>query len=223
MPVYNGEKYLKESIESILNQTYGDFEFIIVDDGSTDGSVEIINSFSDERIKLIKSEHRGIVESLNLGIKQSKGEYIIRTDSDDISELNRFEILVEYMEENKDISIAGSWATTIDKNGKKIGVMEFPPVSNKEIKKYILKYCPFIHPSVIIKKTTLDEVGYYKNFRYVEDYELWTRILNKNKAHNIPQHLVKYRVHQDQITKKKNINFRRLIGIYIRILALIRY
>jgi len=223
MPLYNGEKYILEAVESVLNQTCKEFELIIVDDGSTDNSVKIVKSFKDERIKLIESKHAGIVEALNLGIRISQGEYIIRADADDVSELNRFEILLNYMEANKDISITGSWATTMNKNGEKIGTLEFPPITHAEIKRYTLRYCPFIHPSLIIKKKTLDEVGYYKNFRYVEDYELWTRVLQKNKAHNVPQYLVKYRIHDDQITKKKNLTLRRLIGIYIRVLAVIRY
>lgn len=222
MPVYNGEKYLAEAIQSVLNQTCKDFEFIIIDDGSTDNTEKIINSFDDSRIILVKLKHEGIVNALNKGIEISTGEYIIRADADDISELNRFEKLVNYMDSNLEVGVCGSWASKIYEDGKEIGEMVYPPQGNKQIKKYCLFHNPFIHPSVIFRKDEVTKVGSYRNFKHNEDYELWTRVLRKKSGHNIPEFLLKYRIHSSQITKKNNFKM-RLIGMYVRILSLIRY
>ncbi len=222
MPVYNGGKYLKEAIQSVLDQTYNDFEFIILDDGSTDGSTRIVESFSDDRIKLVKLGHGGIVSTLNEGLKISSGEYVIRSDADDVSLPERFEKLLNYMEANKQVGVCGSWATSINNKDEIIGEMKYPPIQNNEIKKYSLLHNPFIHPSVIFRKEVVLGVGGYRNFKHNEDYELWTRVLRKKNGHNIPEPLIKYRIHLDQITKKANFKM-RLNGIYVRILALIRY
>ena len=221
MPVYNGEKFLREAIESVLNQSYKDFEFLILDDGSTDNSIKISESFSDPRIKIIKLNHSGIVKALNEGLKLSKGEYIVRADADDISLPQRFEKLLKFMEENKDTAVCGSWATSINEREEYIGEMNYPPVNAKEIKNYALLHNPFIHPSVIICKEALGEIGGYRNFKHNEDYELWTRILYKYNGHNLPEPLLKYRIHQNQITKKKNFEM-RIYGFFVRILALLR-
>ncbi len=222
MPVYNGEKYLKEAIQSVLDQTFKDFEFIIIDDGSTDESVKIAESFHDQRISLIRLSHGGIVKALNAGMKAAQGVYIIRADADDISLPERFKILLDYMENNKDVSICGSWADSINKKGEVVGGMEYPPVENKGIKKYLLLHNPFIHPSVIFRKKTISELGGYKNFKHNEDYELWTRVLQKNIGHNIPQKLIRYRVHPWQVTKN-NLWKLRSVGVLVRLLALKRY
>lgn len=222
MPVYNGGKYLKESIESVLNQTYKDFELIVVDDGSTDESDSIIKSFQDSRIKVLKLKHGGIVKALNEGIEQAVGDYIIRADADDVSDSERFEKLYNYMESNKEIAICGSWAISINEKGENVGEMKYPPIGNRELKKYALLHNPFIHPAVIFRRQEILEVGKYRNFKHNEDYELWTRVLRKNSGHNIPEFLIKYRIHSNQITKKSNLKM-RLVGIYVRLLALIRY
>jgi glycosyltransferase involved in cell wall biosynthesis len=221
MPVYNGERYLSEAIQSVLNQTFKDFEFIIIDDGSVDNSVKIIESFDDERIVFLKINHKGIVGALNTGLEIAKGEYIIRTDADDVSVPERFEKLIKYMQENKDISICGSWAISINEKNEILGEMKYPPIKDFEIKKYILFHNPFIHPAVIFKRKEIIDVGGYKNFKHNEDYELWTRVLIKKTGHNIPEFLIKYRIHSNQLTNKNNFKM-RLIGLYVRILALVR-
>lgn len=222
MPVYNGGKYLKAAVQSVLDQTYKDFEFIILDDGSLDNSLSIVENFSDERIKFVKLNHRGIVTALNKGLEISKSEYIVRVDADDLSLPDRFEKLLNYMEENKQIAVCGSWAISIDDEGKVIGEMKYPPMQYKDIKKYSLLHNPFIHPSVIFRKEVVLGVGGYRNFKHNEDYELWTRVLSKNSGHNVPEFLLKYRIHSDQITKKSNFKM-RLTGVCVRVLALIRY
>lgn len=221
MPVYNGEKYIEETIKSVLNQTYADFEYIIIDDGSVDDTLNIINTFSDNRIIVIKANHGGIVKALNLGLEKSSGEYIVRIDADDICVQNRFEILINYMEKHKDVVVCGSWATKIDEKGIVTGNMIYPPIDDKNIVKYAFLHNPFIHPSVIFRKSVLVQVGKYRSFKHNEDYELWTRMLKKGKGHNIPEELIRYRIHSNQITKKANLSM-RIVGIRVRILALFR-
>lgn len=221
MPVYNGEKYIKETIESVINQSFVDFEFIIIDDGSTDNTLNIINDFQDDRIKIIKQNHGGIVKALNTGLQNSKGEYIIRIDADDICVQNRFDELLNFMNENIDIVICGSWADVIDESGNIIDELKHPPVDDKDIRRYIKIHNPFIHPSVIFRRDIIDKVGAYRNFKHNEDYELWTRILPIGEGHNIPQKLIKYRIHSKQITRKANLQM-RLFGVIVRLLAFFR-
>jgi len=223
MAMYNGERYLKEAIESVLNQTEKDFEFIIVDDGSTDDSQNIIKSFSDERIKYFRNEHKGLVDSLNFGIEKSDGEFIARFDADDICESNRLEEQIKLFEENPENVLVGSLATIIDEGGLIKGDMDYPKQNWQEIRKYSLLHNPFIHSSVMFRREVVYTVGYYKKFfKYAEDYELWTRIINKYPCVNIPKKLIKYRVHNSQITKKSNIEM-RLVAVWVRILAFIRF
>jgi glycosyltransferase involved in cell wall biosynthesis len=223
MPVYNGAKYLKEAINSVLAQTYNSFEFIIINDGSTDHSEDIIKSFTDERIKYIKNEHMGLIDSLNLGIKKSLGEYIARFDADDICEPNRLEEQIKFFKDNPQMALVGSWATTINEDGIKTGELKYPPRDWQKIKNYSLLHNPFIHPTVMFKRVLIDEVGSYdKKFKHTEDYELWTRIIYKYPCVNIPLPLIKYRVHNNQITKKKNAKM-RLLGVAVRILAIWRF
>ncbi len=221
MPVYNGEKFLKEAIDSILGQTFKDFELLVVDDGSIDSSLNIVESFSDQRIKIIRLHHGGIVDALNYGLNNATGEYIIRADADDISLPDRFEKLSNYMEENKEIEVCGSWAISINEKGESFGEIKYPPIQNREIRKYAILHNPFIHPSVIIRKKIIDKVGGYKNFKHTEDYELWTRILSKHQGHNLGEFLLKYRIHNGQVTKKKNITM-RYYGLFVRLLAIYR-
>jgi glycosyltransferase involved in cell wall biosynthesis len=221
MSVYNCEKYIKEAIYSILNQNFGDFEFIIINDGSTDKTREIIEEYKDERIKVINNKNKGLTKSLNEGIELAKGEYIARMDADDISLRERFEKQVEFLDFNTDIYMCGTWAEFIDENG--VFLKDFKrPITDKEIKKELLFHNPFIHSSVMIRKSVFDKVGLYnESFRYAQDYELWTRVVAKLKTANLPEALLKYRVLKESITKSKNFKV-RLLGIKIRLLGIWR-
>jgi glycosyltransferase involved in cell wall biosynthesis len=219
MPVYNGEKYLSEAIQSILDQTFSDFEFIIADDGSTDGSCEIVSMFKDERIRYEKLPHQGLVHTLNHAIRMARGTYIARMDADDISLPERLARQVEYMDAHPDIAVCGSWATCINGNGDSVGSYDYPPVESKQIKKYALIHNPFIHPSVVIRNKIIVRVGGYRTFwKHTEDYELWTRILSLYKGANIPEYLLKYRVHDNQVTSSKKLMM-RAYGVLLRALA----
>lgn len=194
MSFYNDEKYITEAVESILKQTFSDFEFITVNDGSTDGSAEIIRSFGDKRIKLIvNKKNLGLTKSLNRALTASTGEYIARMDADDIALPHRFEKQVKFLDENAHIPLVGCWVEFIDPDGKSTGIKKFP-TEDSEIKKVLISYLPFRHPTLVIRKKVLAELGFYdESFLYAQDYELILRIAAKYPVANIPEVLLRYR------------------------------
>lgn len=214
MSVYNGEKYLSEAIESVLNQTYKDFEFIIINDGSSDSSLEIIKKYQnqDERIVLISRENKGLVASLNEGIEKAKAKYIARMDADDICLATRFEEQIEYMEKNN-LDLCGSWIETFNEENI-LNVWKYPEThSDIEFRSFFM--CSFAHPSVMIKKIVFDKLKYENET--AEDYRLWCDILaNGYKVGNIQKVLLKYRLHNNQLTQTKSkelINSANNIGL----------
>jgi len=201
MSVYNGEKYLREAIESILNQTFTDFEFIIVNDGSTDSSLEIIKSYDDERIKIIDNKKNiGLTKSLNKALKQACGEYIARQDADDVSLPNRFEEQIKYFEEHPEIAVLGTNVYKINKEGEVIGKGIVLANPGNEI----LKTNQFRHGSVMFKKGVTDKLGGYNElFKLSQDYELWLRIAKHYGVRNLTQMLYKLRFHDENIWSSK--------------------
>lgn len=208
MPNYNCARFLRESIESVLAQTFSDFEFIIIDDGSTDDSWEIIldQAKKDNRIKVVRNEKNlKICETLNRGIDMAKGEYIARMDSDDTANPNWLETVFNFMEkpENEEVGVCGANFFLIDENGKKIGEKKFPETDDDCRKSFWFRN-PFGHNTVLIrKKCFLDFGGYDKNFIYAEDLELWMRFGQKYKFYNIQEYLVKYRISGENSVLKR--------------------
>lgn len=204
MPVYNGEKNLKEAMDSIINQTFSDFEFIIINDCSTDKTEEIIQSYRDDRIVYVKNEkNMGVAATLNRGLDMAKGEYIARMDADDISILDRFEQQVSYMESHGNVLMCGSNTTFI---GAQAG-RTYVPVSNDEITATILFSSPFTHPTVMIKRDYLNRkhLRYEKEFEGMEDYRLWSKIImsKDGELYNFKNALLKYRLHPSQVTQRE--------------------
>lgn len=213
MAVYNAEKYLNECIESILNQTYKDFEFIIIDDCSTDRSFSIIQEYAkkNKKIKVINNkENLGLTKNLNKALLLSKGKYIARMDADDISESTRFERQIKFLEENQDIDIVGSFCTDIDEEGNKIGERK-NPITHEDILKVLPKVNPVAHPTVMMRKKSLNKIDNYKEkFKKCQDYDLWFRAAaNGLKMHNIPEYLFKYRIN-DSYTSRKSFEYRKI-------------
>lgn len=194
MSVYNGEKHLRETIDSILNQTFNDFEFIIINDGSTDRSRKIIESCNDKRIVLINQENKGLVKSLNYGISLAMGRYIARMDQSDVSFPGRLQREVDVLEADKEVGLVGVSYIAMDEKGKKI-YEDHCPAENEVIQaKLINKNC-FCHGAVMFRKRCLEEVGHYREiFSMAEDYDLWLRITEKYKARNIDELLYKWRI-----------------------------
>lgn len=215
MSVYNSEKYLKESIESILTQTYKNFEFIIIDDGSTDNSLNVISQYKkeDNRIKVITRENRGLVYSLNEGIALAKGEYIARMDGDDISINYRLEKQLSFLEENEDISILGSSIYVfgnrdIEQMGKSEKWFE-QKLAQQDLEKIFLHACAIPHPTIMMRKSIFNVLkGYKDDFKTAEDYDLWLRaIKNGLKIAKLDDKLLRYRVHDTSKTSKEESNF----------------
>lgn len=204
LPVYNAEKYLFKAIDSILNQTFSDFELIVLDDGSSDTSLEIINSFTDERIKLIKNEKNlGLIATLNKGILLSKSEFIARMDADDICLPQRFEVQYKTLVENPDVGLVGSSAELIDENDESLGPFKVPE-NHDEIVMGMLFTNQIIHPTVMLRRSILADFQpsvFDSNFLHCEDYELWLRILKITKVKNIQESLLKYRINSTSISQ----------------------
>ena len=208
MPVYNGEKFLKEAIESILNQTYKDFEFLIVYDESTDGTLSIIQEFQekDTRVVLINGDKEGISGALNKGIKKSRGKYIARLDADDISLATRFEKQIIHMEDSG-VDICGGHSLLINSNGK-INGLNVVPISHKMCALSLLFKVPFAHPSVMIRKRFLDtnSLKYgQSSYKIAEDLDLWLRMYGCGaRFGNVDSVVLKYRILRGSLSKVNN-------------------
>ncbi len=194
MPVCNAEKYLSQAIESILGQTFTDFEFLIIDDGSTDDSLKIIQSYDDVRIKLMRhTKNKGFIASLNEGLSQAKSDWVARMDGDDISHHDRFTKQMQFLKTHPQISIVGSDVQVINQNDRIIGY-ENMLTNDAAIKLALPVMCPFAHGAVIYKRDVVTKAGGYRKTTYeVEDYELWTRILKVGQGANIPEALYQWR------------------------------
>ena len=201
MSVYNTqEEYLREAIDSILNQTYKDFEFVIVDDGSTNNAPEILKEYQnkDSRIKVVKGEHKGLASGLNLGWSNCCGEYIARMDSDDISRPNRLEKQVEFMEKNPEIGILGAAIETFPKKKvwkyiEKVGYLD------------LLFQCVVAHPVVMLRKSVFDKYNlrYNESLKVAEDTELWSRAIKHTEIANLQDVLLNYRLSQTSLSREK--------------------
>lgn len=211
MPFYNCEKYLDDSIQSILNQSFWDFEFIIINDASTDKSDTVVKKYLiDKRIIYIKNNvNLWIVKNLNHWIKIARWEYIARMDWDDISMLDRFEKQITFLEENKDIVIVWWFVELIDENNNKIWEIK-KHIENSKIKNDLFLYSPFIHPSVIIKSSIIKNYLYREKYLLCEDYDLWFRIIyDWHKVSNLDEFILKYRKHSNSSSKNSKIIAKR--------------
>ena len=216
LSTYNDEKYIKECIESVLNQSFRDFEFIIIDDGSTDATYDIMASINDPRIKIFRKENTGIIDSVNFGISKCRGEYIARMDGDDVCHVDRFKCQLDFLTNNLDYSVCGSNTIYIDSEGKSLGKTKFP-LSNEAIKEYMLFGSPLSNPSTMIKREVLAENLYSFDFPIAEDYEIWVRLRDKCKFYNIKRPLLYYRFHGYNISvEKRAISEESLIKVYDR-------
>jgi glycosyltransferase involved in cell wall biosynthesis len=201
MPVFNCELYIQEAVESILNQTYTDFEFLILDDASTDQTVSIIKKCDDPRIQLIeKPLNTGYTNSLNYGLTIAKGKYIARMDGDDISFPERFAKQVSCLEANPDVVLCGTSYKIIG-NDKKLSF----PENHDAIKLALLRGNCIAHPSVMIRKKILDDFSiiYDTTKEPAEDYDMWVRLLSIGKLHIIQDVLLEYRIYNTQVSRKR--------------------
>jgi len=199
LPVYNAARYVAEAIESILAQTFTDFELIIIDDGSTDDTLPILQRYQaqDARIRLITREHKGIVSTINEGIDLAQGEWSARMDADDIALPYRFERQLQWLAQT-DADVCGGWAQFFGMNNSHI--LKHPQ-SDAAIKTELLFMSPFANPTVMMKTALIKQLRYAAPFEYAEDYDLWQRATRAHwKMTNMPEVLLQYRQHCAQIS-----------------------
>jgi glycosyltransferase involved in cell wall biosynthesis len=200
MPVYNGGLHLESAIKTILAQTHNDFELIIINDGSTDETLSIINKFQsiDKRIKLINQENNGIVCSLNTGLMATDSEYVARMDADDLARPTRFQEQFSVMQRDKKIVVCGTAIRYFGALKKSI----YFPEKDSDCKSLLLFKSCFAHPSVFIRRSALNDKGtlYNANYKHVEDYKLWSELSQTGVFYNIPKVLLDYRLHPTQIS-----------------------
>lgn len=222
MSVYNGERFLRESAESILNQSFRDFEFIIIDNGSTDGSGQILDSYqnSDARVAVYHQENRGLVDALNRGCSLARGQYIARMDADDVAIVDRLMWQTDFLKKHPEIGLVGGAVELIDEAGRPLGVRRYP-TSDHEIKSQLSCRNVIWHPTVLVRREILASVCGYRNILYAEDYDLWLRIADQFGLANFGALLLRYRVHPDQISSSKR-GLQRMSALAVRGGALAR-
>lgn len=224
MSCYNAVKWLDEAINSILNQTFTDFEFIIIDDGSTDETLKIINSYAenDDRIVVVSKPNTGLADSLNVGLEMARGEWIARLDADDVAFPSRLEMQIEFLNKNKQIGLLGSGCTLIDAKGVIIKDFKYPSMHRTIVKKIEAMGAPFPHSSVIFKRKIVQDIGGYRSrLNGAEDGDLWLRIAENYTIACLPLLLIKLRRHSESITGNPNIKIYAL-GIATRVCHFLR-
>jgi glycosyltransferase involved in cell wall biosynthesis len=201
MSVHNDRRYLPESLDSILAQTFTDFELLVIDDGSTDGSADLLRTLTDRRVRVIRNESNlGLTRSLNIGLNESTGTYVARMDADDVMLLNRLERQVRFLESNPDVGVLGTSRTLIDEDGGFIADAPALP-DDRQIRWKCLLGNPLAHPTVMLRRDVLERHGLRYDERYAtaQDYELWTRLLPVTKAANLIEPLLRYRLRRGSI------------------------
>lgn len=223
MPLYNNAKFIEESVESVLQQTYKNFELIIIDDCSKDGSIKRIEKYQDPRIKIIRNNKNiGVAKSLNKGLGIAKGEYIARCDSDDVNLPQRLNKQLKFLSKHKDCIVVGSNALLINERGRKVGVTN-QPQTDPDIRKNILIRNPIIHPSTMYRRDLISKIGSYRAFfNGVEDYDLWFRVINRGKIYNMGEILIKRRIHKNVITRKNHLKI-EVMAIVLRLLNINKF
>lgn len=199
MPVFNAEKYIKEALNSIVNQTYQNMEILIINDSSTDTSMDIVAAISDPRVVVINNEtNKGVAESLNRGLRAAKGKYVARMDSDDIAEPNRISLQVAFLEQNPNVSICGMGIRFI---GDKTGAKYFQSKSENVFVDLLIQ-CSLCHPTIMMRRETLAcyELEYEDRYEKAEDYRLWCCSTAYGEIVNLPEIGLNYRVHGQQVS-----------------------
>jgi glycosyltransferase involved in cell wall biosynthesis len=204
LPIFNAQRYLSAAVDSILTQTFEDFELLLFDDGSEDQSLEIAKEATarDSRVILMHGDHRGYVSWLNTGLEMAKGELIARMDADDISLPERFARQVQFLDSQRECSVVGTHATRIDPDGSPIDSWKMPE-RHEQIDQQHINGRPgaLIHPSVMMRNSALVQIGGYRvAFEPAEDYDLFLRLAEVGRLANLPEPLLKYRLHDRCVT-----------------------
>ena len=210
MSVYNGETFLREAIESILQQTWTDFEFLIVDDGSTDQTREILQSYNDERIRVLdQPTNIGLAKSLNFGLREARAPLVARQDADDRSRPERLAAQVQFMSAHREVTLAGTQVRILDKHGR---ALRWPgwerATTNHAIRFQLLLDNPFIHTSVMFRRDVVWQEfgGYDETLSTGQDFDLWSRVAARYKVSNLPAILIDYRFHGSSASARYDQN-----------------
>ena len=201
LPVYNGEKYLAEAVRSVLAQTFTDFELLAIDDGSTDRTAEVLSAFSDSRLRVLRlPEHRGLVEALNCGIRESRSELIARMDADDICLPRRFERQVAFLDAHPEVALCGTWTRQFGNGARAVSR---PPVESKQIRARLFFGWAMDHPSIMMRRALLERHGlaYDDAFRHVEDFDFFIRASELTEVANLPEVLLRTREHDHNVSR----------------------
>lgn len=207
MSVYNGERYLRAAIDSVLTQTFTDYELIVIDDASTDRSTAILAEYAarDARLVLLRNEtNLGLTKSLNIGLQAARGWYIARQDADDISLPSRFSRQVQYLDEHRETQLLGTQCIYIDAHGTRIGETRHP-ISDITIRWCFLADNAIAHPSAMFRRALIEHTGLYydTSLRYAQDYDLWVRMAEHGGVANLDEPLIQYRIHPASISLQR--------------------
>lgn len=198
LSTFNAEKYISQCIQSLLKQSFEDFELVVIDDGSTDNSAQIIRSFmkADHRIRLLTTSNRGLPSALNLGISIARGKYIARMDADDVAHPERLQKQYMFLEDNADIGVCGTWAAIVNEKGHKTGKILKHPRRDLDLKAKLFFSVCFVHPSVMMRRKLIEQSGkfYDESYRVAQDYDLWVRLAKRTKFYNLQEELLDYRI-----------------------------
>lgn len=204
MSVYNAERFVVQAVESVLNQTYTDFEFLIFEDKSTDSSRDILRSYGDPRIRLVENEENlGLTKNLAAGMTMARGEFVARMDADDVCMPNRLEQQLAYLDAHPDVSVLGSAVTFFDESGKEF--VAHQPLEHEEIKCTLFYGFTMLHPSVMMRKGDFEKHGlnYDSAFRVSQDHDLWTRAIRALRFSNLHEPLLRMREHAGKIGRTR--------------------
>ncbi len=203
IPAYNREKYIGDAIESILAQTFTNFEILLIDDGSKDRTIEIMRSYQDPRVRIIRNEHNlGIPKTRNKGIEQARGEFIAMLDSDDRAFPTRLEKQVSFLDAHHDYAQVGSWCRMMDEQGRPLKRIKRQPILPEDVDIQLLFRCSLSNRSIMARTKILREYGYRNDYPRCQDYDLHVRLAQQYKLGNLPECLVYGRIHADQITSQ---------------------
>jgi glycosyltransferase involved in cell wall biosynthesis len=219
MPVYNAAPYLRDAMDSVLAQTYTDFEFLIINDGSTDESPDILAQYNDPRIKVIHQENIKLIDTLNKGLQVAKGDWIARFDADDICNPDRLIEQVNFLKQNPECIIVGSEAEYMDKDGNYLFTQKCKGYNDDELRKIEFTSCPFIHSAVIYNKAAVLKVGAYDRGAITfEDHLLWCKLSKVGEMANITKPLIKVRFNPESVTIDEKWRGKDFIDIKYKII-----
>jgi glycosyltransferase involved in cell wall biosynthesis len=212
MPAYNREAYVARAVESVLAQSYRDFELLVIDDGSLDATASIVAGYDDPRIRLVCNEtNLGIPRTRNLGTRLARGEYLAMLDTDDLASPSRLRRQVHFLDANPDVAAVGSWAWKIDGKGRRRSILERPVRSRSLRARLLFRGC-LRTPSAMARRSLLERYPFRDDFPVCSDSDVWTRIALDHPCANLPLPLISYRIHGGAITKSRRDDVREAKG-----------